>query len=150
VTTQSLTYLVLPMKTNQLNLFGWEKPTEADVHSKRCTKCRDIKPLSAFGKVNGGLIRPECKKCMNEMVAVRNRLRRENPAPKEDYVCPICKQSAEQVKDYGGKKNTPWVIDHCHETNKFRGWLCHRCNRALGGFCDDITFLNRAIEYLTA
>ena len=24
------------------------------------------------------------------------------------------------------------VVDHCHETEKFRGFLCHNCNVALG------------------
>ena len=87
------------MKNDQLDLFGWEQPAEVDEHSKRCTKCGEIKPLSAFGKVNGGLIRPECKKCMNEMVAIRNQLRRENPTPPHDYICPICNQNADQVKN---------------------------------------------------
>ena len=40
-------------------------------------------------------------------------------------------------------------VDHCHTTNKVRGLLCDRCNRGLGNFKDNITFLNRAIEYLS-
>ena len=40
------------------------------------------------------------------------------------------------------------VIDHDHETGKFRGWLCRRCNIALGKFNDDIPTLKNAIKYL--
>ena len=116
--------------------------------SKICTKCCKEKPLTSFGTVNGGLKRPECKSCMNKMVSVRDRLRRENQSPSENHICPICHQTADDVKDYGGKRNTPWVIDHCHRTDRFRGWLCHRCNRGIGCFSDDIEKLERAVDYL--
>lgn len=39
-------------------------------------------------------------------------------------------------------------IDHCHNTNKVRGILCHNCNLALGNFKDNIEFLSKAIKYL--
>ena len=48
----------------------------------------------------------------------------------------------------GGQRNGAWVIDHCHESETFRGWLCHSCNRSLGGFFDSVEFLKRAIIYL--
>ena len=54
----------------------------------------------------------------------------------------------EDVKGKGNTKNGSWVLDHCHETESFRGWLCHKCNRALGGFDDDIEMLLRAKKYL--
>jgi hypothetical protein len=39
-------------------------------------------------------------------------------------------------------------VDHDHETGKVRGLLCHGCNVALGSFKEDVTLLNKAIEYL--
>ncbi len=39
-------------------------------------------------------------------------------------------------------------IDHCHETNKFRGLLCSNCNTAIGLLKDDIENLRCAILYL--
>jgi Recombination endonuclease VII len=39
-------------------------------------------------------------------------------------------------------------VDHNHNTGKTRGLLCHYCNTALGSFKEDITLLNKAIEYL--
>jgi len=39
-------------------------------------------------------------------------------------------------------------LDHDHETNKFRGWLCSKHNRALGLFGDNIQGIEQALEYL--
>lgn len=39
-------------------------------------------------------------------------------------------------------------VDHCHETGKFRGWLCTGCNTALGKFGDSVAGLMRAVAYL--
>lgn len=40
------------------------------------------------------------------------------------------------------------AVDHCHETGKIRGILCHNCNKSLGSFKDSIEILQRAIDYL--
>jgi len=39
-------------------------------------------------------------------------------------------------------------FDHCHETKKFRGWLCHGCNIALGGVDDSIEILVLLAKFL--
>ena len=51
--------------------------------------------------------------------------------------CEICKRTDKKL-----------TIDHCHKTNKFRGWLCLSCNTSLGRFEDDPQQLINAIEYL--
>lgn len=40
-------------------------------------------------------------------------------------------------------------FDHCHKSNKFRGWICSRCNRTLGMVSDDIVLLEKLIKYLS-
>ncbi|MCA1806490.1 MAG: endonuclease VII domain-containing protein, partial [Actinobacteria bacterium] len=45
-------------------------------------------------------------------------------------------------------KITDLVIDHSHESGKFRGALCRRHNFALGFLDDDITLFEAAIAYL--
>lgn len=39
-------------------------------------------------------------------------------------------------------------LDHCHETGKFRGWLCIQCNTGIGKLGDNVEALERAIAYL--
>jgi hypothetical protein len=116
---------------------------------KVCCKCDTYLPLSAFSPSSGAnFLRPECKACNYELQKVRERLREEHGMPEEGYSCPICGGDAEKVKGKGNTRNGPWVLDHCHDTETFRGWLCHKCNRALGGFDDDPDILKRALEYL--
>ena len=61
----------------------------------------------------------------------------------QDGRCGICGTS-----DPGAYER--FNADHDHETNKFRGLLCHRCNKALGQFKDKPEFLKKALVYLTA
>lgn len=53
--------------------------------------------------------------------------------------CAIC------GSDGNGKK---LHLDHCHKTQKVRGFLCNGCNGGIGLFREDITRLQNAIEYL--
>lgn len=39
-------------------------------------------------------------------------------------------------------------FDHCHKTEKFRGWICLRCNMALGYARDNKEILLKMIDYL--
>ncbi len=39
-------------------------------------------------------------------------------------------------------------VDHCHETRKIRGLLCHACNTGLGLLKHDPDVLSRATQYL--
>lgn len=41
-----------------------------------------------------------------------------------------------------------WAIDHCHNSNEYRGILCHPCNIALGLVGDSIDRLKQLIGYL--
>jgi hypothetical protein len=40
------------------------------------------------------------------------------------------------------------MLDHCHVTGRFRGWLCHACNTGLGELGDDVASVRRALAYL--
>ena len=55
--------------------------------------------------------------------------------------CAIC----ERPKP-GGKGD--WHVDHCHDTGRVRGLLCHFCNTAIGSLNDSVDLLKRCIKYL--
>ncbi len=60
----------------------------------------------------------------------------------QNNVCYICKN----IETTKGAKYLS--VDHCHKTGKIRGLLCAACNKALGGFKDNIEYLESAIKYL--
>lgn len=131
-------------------------------HSKECAKCSEIKPFADFsihsGTADGR--RPECRACH---ATYHRESRRDNPdrhrkyeaksnygitpelydkmLEEHEHRCAICGSRE------GGKFKT-LNIDHCHNTGKIRGLLCHLCNRGLGLFKDDPVLLEKAIAYL--
>ncbi len=62
---------------------------------------------------------------------------------KQGRRCAICRSDEPKSK-------VGWHTDHDHATKKIRGILCENCNRGLGMYGDDITFLTRAARYLSA
>jgi len=60
----------------------------------------------------------------------------------QKHRCAICKRPVTDFK-------TRLAIDHCHTTGLVRGLLCWHCNRAIGGFRDDIDKIIAAAAYLT-
>lgn len=67
---------------------------------------------------------------------------------KQNHKCKICERAItlERTKD----RNSKAVLDHCHETGKFRGFLCHSCNVALGLLNDNVQTLEKAIAYISS
>lgn len=59
--------------------------------------------------------------------------------------CAICKVHGFYEEPYTRLK---LCVDHNHETGKVRGMLCTCCNTAIGSFKEDISILEKAIEYL--
>jgi len=87
---------------------------------------------------------------MKKGTKVCNDWRKANPIP-DDYSCPICDMNHQDFKDRGRYlTKTPFALDHCHTTMKVRGYICNRCNTALGLACDDKEVLQKMINYLDA
>ena len=130
------------------------------VNDKRyCGKCKSNKPASDFypsmWRRNG--VSAQCKNCLQEYYKTNGekiywqRLKAVFGLSREAYlkmleeqngVCGICKQPE------GSKRFRYLAVDHDHTTGKIRGLLCHRCNKGLGVFKDEIGRLKQAIAYL--
>ena len=136
---------------------------------KYCTHCNTTRPLDEFYKIRvkrkDGTYREGhrsmCNFCDRSRKSKRDRRTKKERAeqhlfskykmtPEEftfllesqENKCAICETS-----DPGGRYNK-FHVDHCHNTEKVRGLLCHRCNYALGYFQDNSSNLLRAIQYL--
>jgi len=97
-----------------------------------------------------------CSDACSSEAFTDNRLRRDYGISYHEYLtllvdqgqtCAIC--GGEGFSMHLHKEDAvKLVVDHCHDTGKVRGLLCHNCNRALGLFKDDINNLKEAISYL--
>ena len=106
---------------------------------RTCKKCGELKPLLDF-PINNTLPskvlrKHTCNQCRGHQSKIRKRLHKLHK--KESNVCAIC------------NRNSTLVLDHNHNTDQFRGWLCNDCNNALGKFGDDVEMLQKAINYLS-
>lgn len=134
------------MSMSIVDIFGEEKQIEGKI----CSKCKNFVPLSNYS-FNGGsnYLRTECRKCATALTREINKIRLTAPPYPVNHICPICKRNEEECRGEGGKnvKNT-WCLDHDHKNGKFRGWICHNCNRALGAFKDNPEMLIQGLLYL--
>lgn len=81
-----------------------------------------------------------CNVCAVERARDWHRKKRETAAgSKKPANCEVC-----------GEAQTPknMHFDHDHETGKFRGWLCTKCNTALGLANDSPELLLKLALYL--
>ena len=123
---------------------------ETEEEYKICIKCEQLLPIDNFRiRSDGGFPRTECKKCTRALEKIRKILRNENPPPDDmKFQCPICLKYGHELQGRGGKKTSAFVMDHCHDTDTFRGYICQGCNR--GVFRDDIPTIQRYINHLQA
>ena len=128
---------------------------------KTCTKCGEDKPRNLevypIHKKSIDGLDSWCRKCRATYRSEINRgrfrgqlLDEEVRELKKQKLCDICGK-----ENSGGNKNCKHigeikglVMDHNHNTGKFRGMLCHHCNRGLGNFYDNISNMEKAILYL--
>ena len=111
---------------------------EEEIFNTRiCIYCKEEKSFSEYS------VKPDrkdkldtrCKSCMRKQGRLRSKLKKYSP-PKPD-VCECC-----------GKVPRYWVIDHDHETDKFRGHVCKSCNNAIGLLGDNLKGVMKAVKYL--
>ena len=105
-----------------------------------CRVCNELKHQKDFtvhselDKYARRKLRNICRDCDVIKASLIRKLKHEQGKPPKD--CQLC----------GEEKKLQ--LDHCHKTNKFRGWLCNDCNSGLGKLGDDVPSLERGIKYL--
>jgi hypothetical protein len=111
-----------------------------DPNSKRCKICEIKKPLEEFPKhrAHADRLDTRCKSCIKKgAIIIRNLKKTSPPAPE---LCECCGKESHDSKSLR--------LDHCHDTQEFRGWLCDHCNTAIGRLGDDVEGLMMAVSYL--
>lgn len=117
--------------------------------TKYCSMCRRQIPIYNFAtEGRKGYLRYECKPCAKKQGKLIAKIKKTAPPIPANHTCPICKRSKDELTTYGKNKKSVWVADHNHETEEFRGWLCHKCNLGLGNLGDDPDRCKRAMDYL--
>lgn len=119
---------------------------------KRCTICRELKPLEEFhvnkNARDGRWSR--CRKCDN-----LRKVREHGITPAEYHrmleaqkgVCACCGQN-EAAADYRTGTTRRLAVDHDHKTGKVRGLLCQKCNMALGQLDEDPARVRALLRYI--
>jgi|TARA_R110000796_G_C14206962_1_gene392671 hypothetical protein len=122
----------------QIEMFKDLLDTTLDPNGKTCVYCNKTKSLKSYPKHIGHKdnLDTRCKTCIKKQSQIRNRLRK--TAPPQPNLCECCNKVP--------KKH--FVLDHVHDTEEFRGWLCDHCNLAIGLLGDSIEGVQQAIEYL--
>jgi len=135
---------------------------------KTCKTCGQIKPLDDFYKVNkkSRYHVGTCKRCTLDKQSKsydktkgRDKNLRHNYGItleqyntmliEQNYQCKICGSTKPGGRKAGrGGATDVMVVDHCHDTGKVRGLLCHRCNRCMGLLGDNVDTLSKMISYL--
>lgn len=99
--------------------YAARKKSEGDLHFKLIVKLNKSRSRS---KIRGH------KACIVDLDVLKSRY---------TDTCECC-----------GKDDRVMVIDHCHETGKFRGFLCSQCNTMIGQAGESIEVLKSTIKYL--
>ena len=132
--------------TEQLTLFEFTAHQFED--GLECNNCGIVQPVENFQHMASGEIKRKCRTCARNQSSLIKYLKKIHPYPNDDYCCPICERDIDEIGRKGQKRLQNWVMDHCHDTETFRGWVCHHCNVGLGAFSDSLERIENAAAYL--
>ena len=135
--------------------------TKIDIKYKICVGCKVSKPLTkeyfniVYKALNGKTPRftNKCKSCGRIGKKLIEEWKKNNPLP-ENYSCLICGCTEFQILEETGSYQYSNVnrglmnVDHDHERNIVRGWICTYCNNMLARSRDNIKNLLKGALYL--
>ena len=108
----------------------------AKVKTKWCPECQEVLPEQCYhkNKSTKDKLAKICKKCS---VVNLNTVKALKELHTKHDSCDIC-----------GATDRTLLLDHDHDTKEFRGWLCIKCNTAIGYFHEDVNLMYKAINYV--
>ncbi len=111
-------------------------------HLKNCSICGEHKTYEQFEitstTANKIHRRNACRACRKVSRASEKSLKKLHGSTKPiGTPCDCC-----------GRTTSKLSLDHDHETDELRGWLCQTCNVAIGSLGDNIEGVARALDYL--
>lgn len=114
-------------------------------HRGECTQCREVTRIEykERHKEKFAAYAKSWKLRNRDKVVGYSRKEQNLPDPTRaapDH-CECCKRNAKDL-------DVALALDHCHETDAFRGWLCANCNMSIGGLGDNLDGLLAAVAYL--
>ena len=120
----------------------YRRSREDDGHHYYCISCVDGAARANGNKLteHGFYRKTVYKLWANYRLTVDDFLRK---VADQDQKCACC---ATGLLLYGREAN--WNVDHNHNTMKVRGILCSACNKGIGHFRDNISFIRAAAQYL--
>ena len=102
---------------------------------------RHISLISPEERAAKGISIRNWRKYRPTIEQTRRYSRLPEPTRPEPGGCEICGADS-------GPRFRHLALDHDHETGAFRGWLCNRCNVAIGALGDTLEALERVVAYL--
>ncbi len=123
---------------------------------KRCKECSETKPLEEFHKRGRGGTRSACKECHGGRFRAPLRMSKRQALRRGHESCTATEGEIEAaftgfcfvcgVPEIECSKRL--CMDHCHQTGRFRGWLCEGCNAAAGYLKDSPQIARILAEYI--
>ena len=133
-----------------------------------CSTCKQTKDSTEFhwyeqttdGRGRGGngkrkRVNGSCRECRNKLANETRNLKKEVlgfvPQPEYGELCEACHRPV-----YANQSDIPqgvdgtyaWMFDHCHDTVRFRGWICNPCNTGFGLLGDNAESVKYRLKYL--
>ena len=115
---------------------------QLSVSHKLCVECGKMLGAST-GYVNsksqrtGKLyLNSACRPYHNHRVNVVTKLKQKHPRPPAGTPCECCGRVSKLF------------LDHSHDTDTFRGWICRECNSSIGLMGDSVEGVRKALTYL--
>lgn len=124
-----------------------------DATERICRICNVEKPINCFppNRIRSdGYVEADgrCYDCRKPEKSAMDRLAKYGITDQEFQAMLLAQSNRCAICQNVFKTSKSTHVDHCHNTGRVRGLLCHDCNTGIGKLRDSVDLLQRAIDYL--